>query len=139
MARSFASFEEFFPYYVGEHSRAATRWFHFAGTHLGAAVGITGLARRRFELLAAAPVVAYGLAWFSHFVIEKNRPATFGHPLWSLRGDLRMLAMMWQGRDGELGRIAAEAKARQVEDGAEVVGIPVTLGRQADVGTGTTS
>lgn len=50
------------------------------------------------------------VAWFSHFTIEGNRPATFGHPFWSFRGDLKMLAMMWRGRDAELDRIAQEAK-----------------------------
>ena len=94
----FTSFEDFLPHYVAEHSKAATRWMHFAGTHAGAAIGITGLARRRWRLLAVAPVVAYGTAWFSHFVIEKNRPATFGHPLWSLASDFRMLGLWSTGR-----------------------------------------
>lgn len=109
--RTFSSFEEFFPYYVGEHSRAGTRWAHFAGTHLGAAVGLTGIARRRWGMLAAAPVIAYGVAWISHFTVERNKPATFGHPLWALRGDLRMIATMWRGDDASLERIAAEVRA----------------------------
>jgi hypothetical protein len=109
MARQFSDFEEFFPWYVGQHSKRATRWFHFAGTHLGAATALTGLAIRRPALLAGFPVISYGMAWFSHFVIEKNNPASFGHPLWSLRGDARMLAMMWQGRDAELERVAQDA------------------------------
>jgi hypothetical protein len=108
------SFEEFFPYYVGEHSKSATRWMHFAGTHLGAAAGVTAVATGRWAGLAAFPVIAYGMAWFSHFVIEGNKPATFGHPLWSLRGDGRMLRMMWAGRNAELGRIAEDNKARRV-------------------------
>src|SRR4029077_20396807 len=95
----------------GEHSRAGTRWAHFGGTHLGAAVGLTGIARRRWGLLAAAPVIAYGVAWVSHFTVERNKPATFGHPLWALRGDLRMIATMSRGGDGSLGRIAADVKA----------------------------
>lgn len=107
--RRFGSFEEFFPWYVGQHSKRATRWFHFAGTHLGAAIALTGIAARRPAQVAAFPVVSYSVAWFSHFVIEKNNPATFGHPLWSLRGDLRMMAMMWRGRDGELDAMAREA------------------------------
>jgi hypothetical protein len=111
----FTSFEDFFPYYVGEHSKTGTRWMHFAGTHLGIALGTVGVRRRRWGLLAAAPVVAYGMAWFSHFVIEGNKPATFGHPAWSLRGDFKMLATMWAGRDAELGRIAAESKRERVE------------------------
>jgi hypothetical protein len=111
----FTSFEDFFPYYVAEHSKAATRWMHFAGTHLGVALGTTGIARRRWGMVAAAPAVAYGMAWFSHFVIEGNRPATFGHPAWSLRGDGKMLGMMWTGRDAELQRIAEENKRERLE------------------------
>jgi hypothetical protein len=109
MAREFAGFEEFFPWYVGQHSKRATRWMHFAGSHLGAATALTGIATRRPALLAGLPLVSYSVAWFSHFVIEKNNPATFGHPVWSLRGDIRMLSLMWQGRDGELDTIAQEA------------------------------
>jgi hypothetical protein len=119
---TFASFEEFYPYYVGAHSKPATRWMHFAGTHLGAVVGMSGIARRRPLLLAAAPVISYGIAWFSHFTIEKNKPATFGHPLWSLRGDMRMIATMWRGRDADLGRIAAETKGALDTDGVDAIG-----------------
>jgi hypothetical protein len=70
----FASFEDFFPYYVGQHSKPATRWFHFAGTHLGVASGFAGIARRNPKLIALAPVLSYGFAWFSHFTIERNKP-----------------------------------------------------------------
>jgi hypothetical protein len=106
--REFRSYQEFFPFYVGQHSRPATRRLHFAGTHLGALAASAALIARRPVGVLAFPVIAYGLAWYSHFAIEKNRPATFGHPLWSLRGDLQMLAMMWQGRDDELTRIARD-------------------------------
>jgi hypothetical protein len=109
VVQEFIDFEEFFPWYVGQHSKPATRWMHFAGTHLGAATALAGIATRRPALLAGFPIVSYSVAWFSHFVIEKNNPASFGHPLWSLRGDFRMLAMMWQGRDDELDRIARRA------------------------------
>ena len=96
MAR-LTSFEEFWPFYVSQHSRASTRAFHFAGTTMvlgslaaGALVG---------PLYAlAAPFVGYGPAWIGHFFFEKNRPATFTHPLWSLRGDFRMYRLMWTGR-----------------------------------------
>ena len=116
--QQFSSFDEFFPYYVGQHSKPATRWFHFVGTHLGAISGVIGLATRKPLLVAQAPVISYGLAWFSHFTIEKNKPATFGHPLWSARGDFKMIAMMWQGRDAELTRIAEDAKRFTVHEGA---------------------
>lgn len=120
--RTFESYEDFFPYYVSQHSRPATRRVHFAGTHLGALAGALGITRRRPALIAAAPVVAYGMAWFSHFVIEKNRPATFGHPLWSLRGDFEMLRMMWQGRDAELSRIAEDQRGIEVQPEPEGAG-----------------
>lgn len=120
----FTSFEDFFPHYVGEHSKAATRWMHFAGTHLGLALGTAGVARRRWGMLAAAPVVAYGMAWFSHFVIEGNKPATFGHPAWSLRGDWTMLGMMWTGRDAELGSMAEENKRERVAGAATGMASP---------------
>lgn len=114
MAPHFDEFEQFFPWYVSQHSRRATRWMHFAGTHLGAATALAGVVTRRPALLPCFPLISYSVAWFSHFVVEKNNPATFGHPLWSLRGDMRMLAMMWQGRDAELDRIAHEASTIRV-------------------------
>ncbi|MFN2451187.1 MAG: Mpo1-like protein [Candidatus Dormibacteria bacterium] len=114
--RRFTGYNDFFPHYVAQHSRRATRWVHFAGTHSGAVLAIAGARGRRPGLLAAAPVTAYGAAWLSHALIERNRPATFGHPLWSLRGDLQMLVMMWRGRDAELAAMAARhVSADQVE------------------------
>ena len=138
---SFTSFEEFFPHYVGEHSRSATRWAHFAGTHLGAVIGLGGIAGRRPALLAAAPVVAYGVAWVSHLAVERNKPATFGHPFWAFRGDLRMISAMWRGGDAELGRIAAEVRGRTGVDSPAVdepawlrVPVPQADGEPAAVG-----
>ncbi len=92
--RAFATFEDFWPFYVSEHSKAATRWFHLAGTAGGLAIVAAAAALRRPEFAALAPLFGYGLAWYSHFAIEKNRPATFTHPWWSLRGDFRMFRLM---------------------------------------------
>ncbi|KRV48712.1 hypothetical protein AQ490_23845 [Wenjunlia vitaminophila] len=100
------TFEEFWPYYVAMHSKAATRWVHLLGTLTGLAVTGYGLARRRRRLLAGLPVIGYGTAWPAHFLIEKNNPATFGHPLWSLRGDVKMIRTMLAGRDRELAETA---------------------------------
>ncbi|MEU3713525.1 DUF962 domain-containing protein [Streptomyces catenulae] len=107
-ARSFASYEEFWPYYVAMHAKAVTRWVHLAGTLTGLAVTAYGAVRRRPRLLLGLPVIGYGTAWPAHFLIERNNPATFGHPAWSLRGDAQMIRMMLAGRDAELGRIAAD-------------------------------
>ena len=106
--REFRRYEDFFPHYVSQHSRPETRWLHFAGVHLGVLAAAASLLARRPAGILALPVLGYGLAWSSHLAIEKNRPTTFGHPLWSLRGDLQMITMMWQGRDDELTRIARD-------------------------------
>jgi hypothetical protein len=109
----FASFDEFFPRYCGEHGRPLTRWIHFAGTHAAGAVIATAAARRRPALLMAAPVVSYGTAWLAHLLVEHNRPATFSHPLWSLRGDFVMIGMMWKGRDAEIQTMADRARLQR--------------------------
>ncbi len=93
-----ATFEEFWPFYVSQHSKSATRWLHFAGTSGAAAIVAAAFVFRRPVAASLAPVFAYGLAWFSYFAIERNRPATFTYPLWSLRGDFRMFALMLRGR-----------------------------------------
>jgi hypothetical protein len=86
------SFDEFWPYYVSQHLNPTCRALHFVGTSL--ALGCVALAPLRPSALLAAPVFGYGFAWAGHFLFEKNRPATFGNPLWSLRGDLRMWRLM---------------------------------------------
>jgi hypothetical protein len=92
------SFEEFWPFYVSQHTRAATRYWHFGGTTL-ALVCLLGVALGWSRLLlAGALFVGYGGAWIGHFLVERNRPATFGHPLWSLRGDMRMYRLTLGGR-----------------------------------------
>ncbi|WP_411142619.1 Mpo1-like protein [Streptomyces sp. x-80] len=106
--RRFGSYEEFWPYYVAMHSQAATRWVHLTGTLTGLAVSAYGVLRGRPKLLLALPLIGYGTAWPAHFLIERNNPATFGHPAWSLRGDAQMIRMMLKGRDAELAEIAAK-------------------------------
>ncbi len=90
MSRDIETFDEFWPFYVRAHSKKLTRQFHFAGTSLALAAAAAGIFTRHKWLLLAAPVVGYGPAWVSHFFIEKNRPATFGHPGWSLMADFVM-------------------------------------------------
>ncbi len=94
------TYREFWPFYLGEHSKPATRWFHFVGTLLGVACLVAGLMTPYRYLIWGWPVASYGFAWFSHFFIEKNRPATFTYPFWSLISDYRMVAYMWVGRIG---------------------------------------
>lgn len=100
------SFDEFWPFYCCEHSRPATRRLHFAGSLLGPLLAAIGVARTgRASWLTLWPAVSYGFAWGSHFLVEKNRPATFRYPLWSLLADYRMVGFMLSGRmDGEVER-----------------------------------
>jgi hypothetical protein len=86
----FSSFREFYPYYLGEHSQPACRRLHLAGTVLTLATIIAALVTRRWTLPLVAPVAGYGLAWIGHYAFERNRPATFRYPLYSLLGDLAM-------------------------------------------------
>lgn len=97
MVPRLASYEEFWPYYVSEHSRPDTRALHFVGTSLVLASLAAAVLVSPWWLLAA-PFAGYGFAWAGHFFCEKNCPATFTYPLWSLRGDFRMYRLMLLGR-----------------------------------------
>lgn len=112
----FDSFEEFWPYYVREHAKKTTRMLHFVGT-TGAMVSVAAaLFSKKRALLLAAPVVGYGLAWIGHFFVEKNRPATFTYPLWSLRGDMHMWWRTLNGTmDAEVDRVLHANGAHDVE------------------------
>lgn len=94
------SFEEFWPFYVGEHAKKETRTLHFVGTTAALACAAAGVLLRKKWLVAVAPVMGYGPAWVSHFFIEKNRPATFTYPLWSFIGDWKMWALTLTGKLG---------------------------------------
>lgn len=89
----FASFREFYPFYLGEHSDVQCRRMHFVGSTLVLAVIVTAIVTGHAAWLWLAPVAGYGCAWIGHYVFEKNRPATFTHPLYSLMGDW---VMYWQ-------------------------------------------
>ncbi len=88
------TFEEFWPFYVSQHSLPSTRALHFAGTMMVVAALVVAAVRLSPGWLLATPVLGYGPAWIAHFFFEKNRPATFTYPWWSLRGDFRMWRLM---------------------------------------------
>jgi len=91
------SFEEFWPFYVGEHKDPRSRALHYIGTTMAIGTVATAALTLNPTWLLLTPVVGYTPAWIGHFVIEGNRPATFKYPLWSLRGDLRMLSYALRG------------------------------------------
>jgi hypothetical protein len=82
-----ASFREFYPFYLSEHSHRVCRRLHFVGSLLVIAVVGVAIVKRDARWLWLAPVFGYGFAWIGHFFFEKNRPATFKHPLYSFAGD----------------------------------------------------
>ena len=88
--RRYRSFAEFYPYYLTEHSNRTSARIHVIGTGLAITLLIAACILHRWPLVIAALFCGYGLAWIGHFFFEKNRPATFTYPLWSLRGDLRL-------------------------------------------------
>lgn len=85
------NFAEFWPFYVGEHLNPLTRFIHVCGTTLALILLGAVLLSGSWMGLIIIPFIGYGFAWFSHFIIERNRPATFRYPLWSLRADFIML------------------------------------------------
>lgn len=101
-------FADFWPQYVRAHSQPLTRALHFAGTLLGWLLLVATIVLGKLWMLAVALVVPYAMAWFSHFYIEHNRPATFGHPLWSWWADQRMCFLILTGRMGEEVRQCAD-------------------------------
>ena len=92
------TYGEFWDFYVQEHSKPLTRALHFMGTSLGFILLVYFIASGRWYYFPLFLVVGYAFAWFAHFVVEKNRPATFKYPLWSFISDLKMMWYMVTGR-----------------------------------------
>ena len=97
MAR-FASFREFYPFYLDEHSHRTSRPLHFVGSCAAIAFVVLAIVQKNAWWLLAALLCGYALAWVGHFFFEKNRPATFKHPFYSFAGDWVMFKDILTGR-----------------------------------------
>ena len=126
MSERLATYQDFWPYYVSEHRDATCRRLHFVGTLLVFACLGLGVWRSTW-FLAACPLAGYAFAWAGHFGFEKNRPATFRYPFWSLYSDFKMFFLTLAGRmpaelaravrilleyPGEAAAMGARARAR---------------------------
>ena len=85
--KTFSSFSEFYPYYLSEHANLTCRRLHFVGSTLVLLVLAYAFATQNWLWLWLLPIIGYGFAWIGHFFFEKNRPATFKYPIYSLMGD----------------------------------------------------
>ena len=117
-APRYQSFAEFWPYYLNEHSKPATRALHAVGSFAAIGLLIALIAIGKWWLFPLAFLPGYAFAWIGHFFIEKNRPAAFKNPLWSFRGDMKMWRMIVRGTlDAEIERLT-KSNGVHGEDGA---------------------
>ena len=108
-----ANYQEFWPFYLQEHAKTGTRYLHFIGTAL--AIGLLGSAIVSANpwLFLAVPIAGYFFAWIAHAFVERNKPATFTHPLWSLISDFRMFFLWIKGQlDAELKKAGIDIGVR---------------------------
>ena len=97
-AKRYASFAEFYPFYLSEHANRTCRRLHFVGTSLGLCLLVSAAVTRNAWWILAGLVCGYAFAWVGHFVFEKNRPATFSYPFYSFAGDWMMWSEILRGR-----------------------------------------
>lgn len=114
--KAIKSYTEFYPFYLSQHANITCRTLHYIGTTLVLSVLIYALATQSYLLLLALPVCGYFFAWVGHFAFEKNKPATFTYPVWSLMGDFQMYFEFLTGRLGS--RLKALEERTQSESRA---------------------
>ena len=94
------TYAQFWRRYLAAHSDPRTRGLHYLGTSLAVAAIVVAALASDWRWLVIAPVIGYASAWLGHVKFEHNRPETFGHPVWSLISDFRMLGLFLSGQLG---------------------------------------
>ncbi|MCO4798893.1 MAG: DUF962 domain-containing protein [Colwelliaceae bacterium] len=98
MNKEFKTFKSFYPFYLSQHKNAICRRLHFIGSLLVLITIVYAIYYGDYKLLWLLPIIGYGFAWVGHFFFEKNKPATFTYPLYSLIGDWVMFKDILIGR-----------------------------------------
>ena len=99
MEKKYQSLKEFYPYYLTEHQHPTSRILHFIGTGLVLLLLGAALSLGKYIWLLAIPIIGYGFAWVGHFFFEKNKPATFTYPLYSLASDFLLFFDLLRGKE----------------------------------------
>jgi len=97
MVRKYKTFKEFYPFYLSQHCNKTCRLLHVIGTTVLLSIVFTALYHNQPLLFIFVPISGYGFAWVGHFFFEKNKPATFTYPLWSLASDFKMYFQVLSG------------------------------------------
>ncbi|MFD2514073.1 Mpo1-like protein [Pontibacter locisalis] len=97
-SQRYTSFKEFYPYYLSEHQNTTSRVLHFIGTALLIIVAIAAVLSGEYVWLLLVPVIGYGFAWVGHFFFERNKPATFKYPFYSLASDFKLFFDILRGK-----------------------------------------
>lgn len=95
---TYKSFSEFYPFYLSQHANVTNRRFHLVGTMMFLIIALYSIIQWTAAFVLYIPLISYGLAWIGHFVFEKNKPATFKYPFYSLIGDFRMTYDIFRGK-----------------------------------------
>ena len=98
MSDRIKTYDEFYQFYLTEHQNKTSRLLHFMGTFLFFVMLMYILYTAQYSLLWILPVIGYGFAWVGHFFFEKNKPATFKYPLWSLISDFKLFFEILSGK-----------------------------------------
>ena len=97
--KAYTSFAAFYPFYLSQHANRTCRRLHFFGSFLCVVTLAWVISSQQWLGLLLLPLIGYGFAWVGHFMFERNRPATFTYPLYSLMGDW---VMFWQVLTGHI-------------------------------------
>ena len=107
--KKYTTLKDFYPFYLTEHSNATNRTLHFIGTFFVIFILFAGIFLSDYRAILIIPFVGYGFAWVGHFFIEKNRPATFQYPVYSLTCDF---IMFWHILTNQIGEKLKEAQKK---------------------------